>query len=144
VASWNDPAAIELGVRFRASRDGVVRGVRFYKGAANTGVHVGHLYAADGTELASATFGPETASGWQEVLFDTPVAVTAGTSYVATYLAPNGGYSVTSGGLGAAVTNGPLTAPADGTDGANGLYRYGGGFPTAGGGTNYWVDVVFD
>ena len=133
-------------MKFRADQDGLVHGVRFYKGAANTGVHVGRLYDADGTRLANATFGAETASGWQEVLFDTPVPVTAGTTYVASYYAPNGNYAVTAGGLGAAVATGPLTALADGTDGPNGLYRYGtgGGFPTAGNGANYWVDVLFD
>jgi hypothetical protein len=146
VASWSDPAPIELGVKFRTDRDGVVRGVRFYKGVANTGAHVGKLYTAAGTALAAATFGAETASGWQEVLFDTPVPVTAGTTYVASYSAPGGNYAVTSGGLDAAVTAGPVTALADGVDGPNGLYRYGtaGGFPTAGNGANYWVDVVFD
>jgi len=37
----------------------------------------------------------ETASGWQQVLFGAPVAVTAGTTYVASYHAPSGGYSST-------------------------------------------------
>jgi hypothetical protein len=43
------------------------------------------------------------------------------------------------------VTAGPLTALANGTDGANGVYKYGtgGGFPTAGASANYWVDVIF-
>ena len=52
-----------------------------------------------GTQLRQATFAGETASGWQTVKFATPVTVTAGTIYVASYLAPNGHYSVTRGGL---------------------------------------------
>jgi hypothetical protein len=41
--------------------------------------------------------------------------------------------------------NSPLTALANGTDGPNGLYRYGASaFPTNSfGAANYWVDVVF-
>ena len=42
------------------------------------------------------------------------------------------------------VANPPLRALADGTEGPNGVYRYGGGFPTNGSGaSNYWVDVAF-
>ena len=39
----------------------------------------------DGTLLASATFAGETASGWQQVSFPSPVPVAAGTTYVASY-----------------------------------------------------------
>ncbi len=44
------------------------------------------------------------------------------------------------------MSRGPLTALANGTDGANGVYLYGGGgFPTNSyQSSNYWVDVVFD
>jgi hypothetical protein len=44
------------------------------------------------------------------------------------------------------VTNGPLTALANGTDGANGVFRYTttGAFPNQTyNASNYWVDVVF-
>ena len=46
----------------------------------------------------------------------------------------------------AATTRGPLTALRNGTDGGNGVYRYGAsGFPNSTyQSTNYWVDVVFD
>ena len=47
--------------------DGFVTAIRFYKGAQNTGTHVGHLWSAAGALLAEATFTGETASGWQEV-----------------------------------------------------------------------------
>src|SRR5919201_4168907 len=144
VASVNSTGSIELGLKFRADADGYVTGVRFYKGAANTGAHVGKLYSATGTLLASATFSGETASGWQQVSFAAPVAIQANTTYVASYVAPVGRYAVnedyfaTSG-----VTNGPLTALAAGVDGPNGLYVYGtnGGFPTQTyRSENYWVD----
>ena len=51
----------------------------------------------DGTQLAAATFSGETASGWQQVSFDSPVAIDANTTYVASYHAPNGHYAATNG-----------------------------------------------
>ena len=145
VTTVNDPQAVELGVKFRTDRAGVIRGVRFYKGPNNTGTHVGKLYASDGTLLASATFSNESVAGWQQVNFSSPVSVTANTTYVASYFAPSGFYSATTNGLSTAVDNAPLHALASGTDGPNGVYAYGssGGYPTTGTSTNYWVDVVF-
>ena len=84
---------VELGVKFRADVSGFITGVRFYKGAGNTGTHIGSLWTSGGTLLAQATFSNETASGWQQVNFGAPVAVTANTVYVASYFAPNGGYA---------------------------------------------------
>ncbi len=144
--SENDFAAVELGVKFRTSVAGFISGIRFYKGAQNSGVHVGNLWSATGTLLASATFTAESAQGWQQVTFGAPVPVTANTTYVASYHAPNGGYAGDNNYfLGAGVTSGPLQALADGVDGGNGVYRYGAsGFPTETFfSTNYWVDVVF-
>src|SRR5689334_333145 len=80
-----DSSAVELGMKFRASADGYITGVRFYKGATNTGAHVGNLWTSTGTRLATATFTNETASGWQEVNFATPVQITADTTYVVSY-----------------------------------------------------------
>ena len=142
-----DASSVILGLKFTADRDGSVAGVRFYKSAANTGTHVGALWAADGTPLRSATFSNETASGWQTVLFSTPVAVTAGTTYVVSYLAPNGHYAAAGGAFSTGPTdNSPLHALADFTS-ANGVYRYGASsaFPSdSWNATNYWVDVLFD
>jgi len=143
----NDPSAVELGVRFRADRDGTIAGVRFYKAATNTGTHVGNLWTNAGTLLATATFTSETASGWQQVTFATPVSVSANTTYVASYHTNTGNYSVNGAYFtSAGVDNSPLHALATGVDGANGVYAYGGGgFPTQTfNATNYWVDVVFN
>jgi hypothetical protein len=140
-----DATATELGVKFRANTDGQITGLRFYKGPQNTGTHVGKLWTATGTELASATFENETASGWQQANFATPVAITANTTYVASYHAPNGKYSVDENYFNSSLVSGPLTALADGMEGGNGVYRYGAsGFPTnTFNKSNYWVDVVF-
>ena len=76
----------------------------------------------------SGTFTNETASGWQELDFSAPVAVTAGTTYVASYFTSTGHPAATAQGLASAVTNGPLTALAGG-----GVYAYGSSntFPTS-------------
>ncbi|GHH64183.1 hypothetical protein GCM10017673_06400 [Streptosporangium violaceochromogenes] len=145
-AAHNDPSAVTLGVKFTASTTGTISGIRFYKGAQNTGTHVGSLWSANGRLLATATFTNETASGWQQVNFGTPVDVNAGTTYVASYHTPSGFYSVSRPYFTSAYTSGSLTAPADAGSGGNGVYAYGSAdtFPT---GTyqasNYWVDVVF-
>src|SRR5262249_37400983 len=138
---------IEVGVKFRADVPGVISGLRFYKGPANTGTHIGNLWSANGELLATATFTGESASGWQQVNFSTPLTISAGVTYVASYYAPTGGYSANSGFFAAAgVNSGQLHALANGVDGSNGLYRYGagGGFPTNSyNANNYWVDVVY-
>ncbi len=98
--------------------------------------------------LGQVTFSNETASGWQTATFATPVQVTANTTYIASYLAPNGGYSVNSGQFSSSgYDNSPLHALASSayTNG-DGLYLYSGSaaFPTSSfNGSNYWVDVVF-
>ena len=88
----SDSGSVELGVKFVVDEPGFVTGVRFFKGTANTGTHVGNLWDSSGTLLASATFTDESGSGWQEVAFASPVAVEPGQTYVASYFAPNGRY----------------------------------------------------
>ena len=48
--------ATEVGTRFRTAVAGHIQGVRFYKGSANTGTHVGHLWTATGQLLGTVTF----------------------------------------------------------------------------------------
>src|SRR6266496_1939218 len=85
IVADNDGTAIETGVKFRVTQAGYITGVRFYKGAANTGTHIGHLWSSTGTKLAEITFAGETTSGWQQMLFTTPVAVAINTTYIASY-----------------------------------------------------------
>jgi hypothetical protein len=142
--SASDPNPVELGVRFSSDVPGFITGLRFYKGSTNTGTHIGNLWTNDGTLLASATFSNETASGWQQVSFDSPVAITANTTYVASYHTDAGGYSYDQAYFGSAFNNPPLHALQDGFSGANGVYLYGpSAFPTSTYlSSNYYVDVV--
>jgi PKD repeat protein len=147
VPSDPDTAAVTLGVKFTASQSGSITGIRFYKGYYNTGAHVGTLWTASGQKLAEATFTNETATGWQQVNFSTPVPISANTVYVASYhtnvgrYAGDNNYFANSG-----VDRGPLHALRSGVSGSNGVYAYGSGiiFPNSSyQSSNYWVDVVF-
>src|SRR6266481_236805 len=148
VADVGPGSPVELGVSFRADVNGYITGIRFYKGAANTGTHVGNLWSSSGALLASATFTGESASGWQQVNFSNPVAITANTVYVASYHVNSGHWSASWNYFASSgVDNAPLHAPANGSGGVpNGRYAYGSSstFPTRTNSANYWVDVVFN
>ena len=142
----SDTSSVELGLKFRSDVAGTITGVRFYKGTRTTGTHTAALWSSAGTRLASATFTGETASGWQQVNFATPVAIAANTVYVVSYHTNVGSYAYTSNYFASAgIDNGPLHALRNGVSGGNGVYRYGGvAFPSSTfNSTNYWVDVVF-
>jgi hypothetical protein len=138
---------VELGVKFRSDVNGYVTGVRFYKLSNSAGTHLGHIWSSAGTQLASATFVGETGSGWQQVDFSSPLAITANTTYVASYFAPSGGYATDQNYFASAgVDTAPLHALSNGSSGGNGVYAYG-ATPTFPNGSfassNYWADVVF-
>ena len=147
VQTANDnTGGIELGVKFQSLIDGKAEGVRFYKTPGNNGTHTAQLYSNDGTLLASKLFMNETDSGWQSVLFDTAIPITANTTYIAAYHSSLGNYTATVCGLKTEIINGPLTALADGEDGINGLYKYTNtpALPDSGyNASDYWVDIVF-
>ena len=95
LAPVDDSAPVELGTAFSPTRDGVVQALRFHKGTGNGGTHVGSLWTSTGTRLAQVTFTGETPNGWQRAALSTPVRLTAGQTYVVSYLAPQGHYSAT-------------------------------------------------
>jgi len=142
-----DTAGTELGVKFRSDVNGVIKGIRFYKGPTNSGTHIGNLWTASGTLLSSAIFTNESASGWQEVRFSTPVSISADTTYVASYFAPNGRYSSTDGYFQNGGTNSPpLHALQNGVDGGDGVFKHTltSAFPSQTfNSDNYWIDIVF-
>ena len=145
-AEENDPNAVELGVMFKSDISGFVRGVRFYKGPGNTGTHTGTLWSSAGKKLKTATFSGESSSGWQQVNFSAPVAITANTVYIVSYHTNVGRYAFDNFFFASAGTdNAPLHALQNGVSGGNGVYRYGASaFPNSTyQSTNYWVDLVF-
>ena len=133
---------LELGVSFKSDLSGTITGVRFYKSSANTGTHVGRLWGPKGALLASVTFTGETASGWQQANFSTPVAITANTVYVASYGLTIGHFSANWGYFTSAGYN---NAPLHALQTPNGVYGTLGTHPVATHqAANYWVDVVFE
>ena len=145
----DDTTPVEVGVKFRADAFGSIGGIRFYKASTNGGTHIGHLWTSSGVLLGSATFTNETASGWQQVTFSTPIQISANTTYIASYYAPSGRYSADTNYFAAAgIDSPPLHALGNGVDGPNGVYLYtssqNGGFPSSTySSTNYWVDVLY-
>src|SRR6185436_11729219 len=117
-----DGAGVELGVKFTSDRSGYITAIRYYKAAANSGTHTGHVWTTTGTLLGSVTFSGETASGWQQATFQTPIAVVANTTYVASYYAPVGHYSADTAFFNLALDRAPLHAPATSTT-PNGVYQ---------------------
>jgi hypothetical protein len=147
VVDGGDGQSVNVGVKFRADADGYIVGLKFYKAALNTGIHVGNLWSDTGTPLANATFTTEAPTGWQQVLFNSAVPVSANTTYVASYLAPVGHYSADTNFFATVgVDSPPLHALANGVDGPNGLFTYSvtSAFPTQSyQAANYWVDVIY-
>jgi hypothetical protein len=147
-----EDSPMELGVRFRANTNGYITGIRFYKGPNNDGTHIGNLWTDSGQSLAQVTFSNETEIGWQEASFSSPVAVTAGTTYVASYYSPSGNYSTTSNFFTDDYPAGPTSSwPVQGLKDQsptirNGVFSYSSSsvFPTNSfNKANYFVDIKF-
>ena len=144
-----DPGAVELGTRFR-SRPQRLRSPASAstRAAANTGTHTGRLWTNTGTLLGTVTFTGETASGWQQAtLRQRRSPITANTTYVVSYHAPNGHYTGTDNFFAPqASTTAAAARPARRRRRRQRRLplRAGGSFPTE---TwqlrDYWVDVVF-
>ncbi|MDP4264906.1 MAG: DUF4082 domain-containing protein [Bacteroidota bacterium] len=145
---YDNITGIEVGVKFRSKINGYITGLRFYKSSNDMGIHKGSLWTLGGLLLAQATFTNESATGWQEVAFSTPVAINANTTYVASYNSPTGYYAETNPYFTGDITNGPLTAIATtNADGPNGVFNYSPSpvFPSSNyQSNNYWVDIVFN
>ncbi len=131
----------ELGMEFRSGKSGQISAIRYYKAPSETGTHTGRIWSSTGTLLASVTFTNETASGWQQQELATPLNIQANTTYVVS-VNSNTYYAFTSNGLGTTLTNGDLSAVADGS---NGVYDVTpGSFPAQSyQNSNYFRDVVF-
>ncbi len=142
---FNGP--VEVGVKFTSDISGIIKGLRFYRGTTGSGPYTGSLWTSTGSLLAQATF-TVSGTGWQEVLFSAPIAISPDTTYVASYhIGGGGGYAAEGGYFGATgVDNGPIHALASGIDGGNGVFNYGVAptFPTRTyNSSNYWVDIIF-
>lgn len=145
-ASSFDDKPVNLGIKFQPAVSGKIKGIRFFSPGNPSGVYSGYLWTGSGSMIADVTFTNVTANSWQEAIFDLPVAVSAGSTYIVSYYSP-GRYVSTEGYFKNEVTKGFLTVPADNTIvGSNSVYEYGapGSFPRQSyNSSNYWVDVLF-
>lgn len=140
-AAEPDHKAVELGIAFTPDSAGEVTALQYYQGPEARDVTDATLWSADGAVLAHASFTPSSTVGWRTVPLEAPVPLTAGRTYVASYNAPKGDYSVSQDDLTTAkqVNGFSLQAGA-------GVYRYGhtSSVPTeTHRGSNYLVDVVY-
>jgi hypothetical protein len=146
----DDNPAVELGVKFTTSQPVLVTGVRIYR--VDGGSVTGSLWSADGTRLATGTFGPNAGvHGWQDLTFTDPgpVVITPGETYIASYFAPNAMYAFEySFFTNSSMTVDPITALQSVAENPNGVFCYVGqpcgSFPTSSyRDTNYWVTPVW-
>lgn len=114
-----DTKATTVGTKFTVATAGKVLGVEFFRVDNQNKATTVQLWGAGTTALATAS-GVPSSTGWVRANFATPVTVSPGTTYIASYFAPSGKYSHRLHGFDAARTAGDLAAPV-----AAGLYRYG-------------------
>jgi hypothetical protein len=161
VTDANDGSpGITTATTVRFAQEGTVTGIRFYATTTVSGTYTGLLYEVDdsddtpaGTLLASKTLGGAPTGGtWNTITFDTPVSVTTGVLYRACIFSGAGRYVATTLFFALDVTNGDITADANGDDPVGlGSLRQGtflinaaAGYPSgAGNGTSYFADVEF-
>ncbi|OYE06338.1 N,N-dimethylformamidase beta subunit family domain-containing protein [Nostoc sp. 'Peltigera membranacea cyanobiont' 232] len=141
ISNYTDSVPYELGMKFHSNTGGQINAIRFWKAPSETGTHIGKIWNATGTLLASVTFSNETASGWQSQALATPLNIQANTTYVVS-VNVNSYYVATNDQLGSSIVNGNLSSVADGSNGVfNGTP---GAFPTGSyRNTNYFRDIDF-
>lgn len=137
IPSISDGRSVSLGTRFNSSVDGMITGLSYYQAGGESGTHAGWLYTASGQLLGTLQFESSPVPGWVRATFDSPIAITRNTEYVAVYRS-NGFYSATAGGLASTTQHGPLSTPA-----TAGQFGYGTGFPGNRSNASYLVDVLF-
>jgi hypothetical protein len=137
--------AYELGTRFTAAVDGQIVGVRYWRAPSetlrqseSTANNVGRIWSENGQVLATVGFDFQwPRSGWHYAYLATPLDVQAGKTYTVSVYT-NSHFAMTPYGLSTSVSNGNLTALANG--GVNGDPAT---FPTNSWGANYFRDVLF-
>lgn len=130
----------ELGVKFKSTKAGQITAIRYWKAPSEAGTHVGTIWTATGSPLASVTFTQETASGWQQQALNSPLNIEANTTYVVS-VNSNGYFSLSYDQLATSIVNGDLSTVVDGN---NGLFGSPNNFPVGSyRNSNYFRDIVF-
>jgi Domain of unknown function (DUF4082) len=146
----NSGTGVELGVKFTSSQSVNITGLRVYR--VNSGTVTGHLWdGAGGSPIATGTFDPSVAPGWQDLMFNQPITIQADHTYVASYHVPDTQYGfqydffATNG-----YTVGPITALSSPDSSGNGVYCYDNDLTNCAvfpvntfRATNYWVTPLW-
>ena len=124
-SATTNTTAYELGTRFYTSVNGNVTALRFYKEPGMASTHTGDLWDSNGNLLATVTFTNESASGWQQATLSSPVAITANTPYIVSYVITGGPFGYTQSQFATAgAGSGPVYLYQDGAAGRErGLQR---------------------
>lgn len=138
----NSSANINVGIIFTVTKPGNVIAVRYYRSPSSTlATQVGSLWlTSTKANLGQVAFTGQSASGWQQQNFSSPIPILANTQYTISIYVPDGAFAYNSANP--PITSGVLQAPTgngqfDTTTGAL-------GYPTnTQSNVNYMVDVVF-
>ncbi len=133
-----DYSAVSVGIKFMSDIDGKINGVRFWKRRSDPGPHLVLLYDNRLQSVAQAMTTIESDTGWQQAIFDRPIAIESGQVYTAAVQFSEGvGYIRDLSYFVKFVYRYPLT-------GITGVASAGSIVPTSQyQNSNYWVDVVF-
>lgn len=141
---------VTLSTVFSVDTAGWITGIRFYKAAGASDPFTGTLEQVGvGSPLGTLTFGTTTSSGWQVASFSSPIAVSSGNTYIASYHNGSGKYYYENWKFNSSAFDVPplhglkdADAAALGLSG-NGIYHYDSGSTGSYHATAYWVDVVY-
>jgi hypothetical protein len=169
-SDFNDGNGLTLGVKFKASKNGYINGVRFFRGNATNTVYSVALWSETGQLLATGKIEGDSTlprNAWIEVPFTKPdgikaqVAITANRTYIASYYNKSGQYVALNNGLdneifvNLANAAGSVRLAALGgiANNGNGVYKYASAtqnpatlneFPNESfRNSNYYVDVMY-
>ncbi|SNY29027.1 DUF4082 domain-containing protein [Paractinoplanes atraurantiacus] len=142
VVNATDSVAYSMGTQFVPAVDGTITHGRWrFPTTALVGVTIGVFQVAGTVTLGTKAFSSPVAGAWNEVAFDTPIPVTAGTAYRVAIWTPSHYTATTSYPW--PVNSGNLTAPN-----TNGWFITGPSLvmPTtqSGNSASYFADVVFE
>jgi hypothetical protein len=93
-----DTAGYEFGLTVQIQFTGQITGVNFFKSQTNTGPHSVSVWKTDGTKMnttvCDVAYDVDGVAGWVYQTLSSPVAVTAGDTFIVSYTCPAGHYSI--------------------------------------------------
>lgn len=102
---------LELGMRFRTTAPSEAVAVQLYQAPRLAAARTATLWSPTGRALARVTFADRGSSGLRTARFAEPVRLLPGRTYVVSYTAPTGRFSVDRRYFTQRISRGPLVAP---------------------------------